>query len=137
MKKLSWKMWISVIVLVLATGVMGCSSPIGDDPASEKPTRQFAVKEGKRFFLHLCSPCHGETGSGDGIYWASALDIAPADLTKFTSAQSDTVFKTIKFGSEPQDRPKLCPPWKNNISDEEITHIVAYVETLNDINTVN
>jgi hypothetical protein len=58
------------------------------------------------------------------------MDITPADLTKFTPAQSGLIFKTIKYGSAPQGKSNLCPPWKNNISDEEIEYIVTYVETL-------
>ena len=123
-------MQISVILLVLATSFIGCSSRKGDDQASHKPIHQFAVKEGRRLYLHLCSPCHGEAGRGDGIYWASALDIGPTDLTQFTSAQSSKVFETVKYGSGGQGKSKLCPPWKNNLSDEEIGYIVTYVETL-------
>lgn len=123
-------MRISAILLVVAISFIGCSSRSSDDPASEKPIHQFAVKEGKRLFLHLCSPCHGESGKGDGIYWASALDITPADLTKFTPAESHGIFKTIKYGSEAQGISNLCPPWKNNFSDEEIGHIVSYVAIL-------
>ncbi|MEE8423896.1 MAG: cytochrome c, partial [Thermodesulfobacteriota bacterium] len=86
--------------------------------------------EGKRLFQHLCFPCHGESGKGNGIFWASAIDIAPADLTKFTPAESSRILKTIKYGSEAQGKSNLCPSWKNNISDEEIEYIVSYVDTL-------
>ncbi len=109
---------------------MGCSSDKIDELASEKPIHQFSVKEGKRLFQRLCFPCHGESGKGDGIYWASAMDITPADLTKFTPAESSLIVKTIKYGSEAQGKSNLCPPWKNNISDEEIEYVVSYVETL-------
>ncbi len=121
---------MNVILLVLAMSLIGCSSRKGDDPASKEPIHQFSVKEGKGLFLHLCSPCHGEGGKGDGIYWASALDIAPADLTKFTPAESSGILKTIKYGSGAQGKSNLCPPWKNNLSDEEIGYIVSYVEIL-------
>ncbi|MDP2645361.1 MAG: cytochrome c [Desulfobacterales bacterium] len=130
MKIFSLRMQMSVILLVWVISFIGCSSSEGDVPAVKKAIHQFAVKEGKRLFLHLCSPCHGESGTGDGIYWGSALNIAPADLTKLTAAQSSTIFKTVKYGSGAQNKSKLCPPWKNNISDEEIEYIVSYVETL-------
>ncbi len=130
MKMFSLRMQISVILLVWAGILTGCSSSEINGLASERPIHQFSVKEGKRLFLKLCLSCHGESGKGDGIYWDSAIDISPADLTKFTPAESSRIFKTIKYGSEAQGKSNLCPPWKNNFSDEEIGYIVSYVETL-------
>lgn len=121
---------IIVILLVCAVIFAGCSSSETDELSSEKPIHQFSIKEGKRLFQKICLPCHGESGRGNGIYWASALDLTPADLTKFTLTESDRIFKTIKYGSEAQGRSNLCPPWKNNFSDEEIGYIVSFVETL-------
>jgi mono/diheme cytochrome c family protein len=129
-KIFSLRIQISVILLVAAVILIGCSSTKTDEPASKKPIHQFSVKEGKRLFQKLCLPCHGETGKGDGIYWASAIDITPADLTKFLPAESGRIFQTIKYGSEAQGKSNLCPPWKNNISEEEIEYIVSYVLTL-------
>ncbi len=130
MKIFSLRIQISVILLVWAGILTGCSSSEIDELASERPIHQFSIKEGKRLFQNLCLPCHGESGKGDGIYWASAIDITPADLTKFTPAESNRIFKTVKYGSEAQGKSNLCPPWKNNFSDEEIGYIVSYVETL-------
>lgn len=130
MKILSLRIKISVILFVGTVFITGCSSGKIVEQASEKPIHQFSVKEGKRLFQHLCLPCHGESGRGDGMFWASAMDITPADLTKFTPAESSRIFKTIKYGSEAQGKSSLCPSWKNNISDEEIEYIVSYVETL-------
>ena len=119
------------LILLFGTMILiGCSSSKIDELASKKPIHQFAIKEGNRLFLKLCLPCHGESGKGDGIYWASAIDITPADLTKFQPSESGRIFKTIKYGSEDQGKSNLCPPWKNNFSDEDIDYIVSYVLTL-------
>ena len=130
MKVSALRIQISIALIVWTVIFFGCSSNEIEEPASEKPIYQFSVKEGKRIFLNLCSPCHVESGEGDGIYWAIDMDKAPADLTEFTPAQSTLIFETIKYGSEAQGKSNLCPPWKNNISDEDIEHIVSYVETL-------
>ncbi len=130
MKIFSSRILIIVILLVCAVIFSGCSSSERDELSSEQPIHQFSIKEGKRLFQKLCLPCHGESGKGDGIYWASALDLTPTDLTKFTPTESDRIFKTIKYGSEAQGKSNLCPPWKNNQSDEEIGYIVSFVETL-------
>lgn len=130
MKIFSLRILIGVILLGFAVIFSGCSSSETDALSSKRPIQKFSVKEGKRLFQKLCLPCHGESGKGDGIYWASALDITPADLTKFTPTESDRIFKTIKYGSEAQGKSNLCPPWKNNLSDEEIGYIVSFVETL-------
>ncbi len=130
MKIFNLRIQISVILLVGTVILSGCSSSKTDELSSERPIHQFSIKEGKRLFQKLCLLCHGETGKGDGIYWASAIDITPADLTKFTAAQSSRIFKTIKYGSEAQGKSNLCPPWENNFSDEELDYIVSYVLTL-------
>ncbi len=131
MKKIfSLRIQVSVILLFGAVILIGCSSSKTDEPASERPIHQFSIKEGKRLFLQVCLTCHGESGKGDGIYWASAIDITPADLSQFTAAESSRIFKTIKYGSEAQGKSNLCPPWKNNFSDEEIDYIVSYILTL-------
>ncbi len=65
-----------------------------------------------------------------GYIGQAALDLTPTDLTKFTPTESDRIYKTIKYGSEAQSKSNLCPPWKNNLSDEEIGYIVSFVETL-------
>lgn len=130
MKIFNLRIQISVILLVGNVILSGCSSSKIDELASERSIHQFSIKEGQRLFQHLCLPCHGESGKGDGIYWASAIDITPADLTQFTPAESSRIFKTIKYGSEAQGKSNLCPSWKNNISDEEIDYIVSYVFTL-------
>lgn len=130
MKIFSLRILIIVILLGFAVIFSGCSSSETDELSSKRPIHQFSVKEGKRLFQKLCLPCHGEGGKGDGIYWASAIDITPTDLTKFTPTESDHIFKTIKYGSEAQGKTNRCPPWKNNLSDEEIGYIVSFVETL-------
>ncbi len=130
MKIFSSRIQIVVILLVCAVIFSGCSSSETDELSSETPIHQFSIKEGKRLFQKLCLPCHGESGKGDGIYWASALDLTPTDLTKFTPTESDRIFKTIKYGSEAQGKSNLCPQWKNNYSNEEMGYIVSFVETL-------
>ncbi len=130
MKIFSLRIQVSVILLVCAVILIGCSSSKIEELPSERPIHQFAIKEGQQRYLNLCLPCHGENGKGDGIYWASALDITPADLTKFTPLESNRIFQTIKNGAESQGKSNLCPSWKNNISDEEINYIVSYVLTL-------
>ncbi len=130
MKIFSLRIQIVVVLLAWAVIFTGCSSSETDELSSEGPIHQFSVKEGKRLFLNICAPCHGQGAKGDGIYWASATDLTPTDLTKFTPTESERIFKTIKYGSEAQGKSNLCPPWKNNLSDEEIGYIVSFVETL-------
>lgn len=137
MKILSLRNHISVILIVGAVIITGCSSSNIDAPDAERPIHQFSLKEGKRLFVQLCLPCHGESGQGDGIYWASAIGITPADLTKFTPTESGRIFKTVKYGSEAQGKSNLCPPWENNLSDEDIDDIVSHVLTLNKKNKTN
>lgn len=52
-----------------------------------------ALEQGKADFGHLCAPCHGASGKGDGPH-AEHLKKKPADLTVIT----------VKYGRFPEDR---------------------------------
>ena len=52
-----------------------------------------ALDQGKADFAHLCAPCHGASGKGDGPH-APHLKKKPADLTAIT----------VKYGRFPEDR---------------------------------
>jgi len=98
MRSLLW------IPLFLALHV-GCGkpTPVGDDQPPAATTTAAAPTAGpppQTVFTQRCVPCHGSTGSGDGIASAS-LNPKPrafSDPTWQASVTDDHIEKIIKFG---------------------------------------
>lgn len=86
----------------------------------------------KALYEAYCSQCHGLSGEGNGIN-AKHLEVAPRDHTDKVemSARTDAeLFKAISEGGQAVNKSVLMPAWKTNLSDEEITDIIAYLRVL-------
>lgn len=53
------------------------------------PAQPTSPASGQDMFLAYCATCHGKSATGDGPA-ASALKVAPADLTGLTKKYGDT-----------------------------------------------
>ena len=100
------------------------------DPGSSIDPRTAARAE--ELYQRNCSICHGETGVGDGLYFASDLEPTPADLTQEgpDALDRDNLQKWIREGSTGFGRSVLCPPWGNTFTDEDIVGLASYVLSL-------
>lgn len=107
----------------------------GSAPAAPPPRAEarFAVEEGGRLYAHYCQACHGESGRGDGRFYASSLEPAPADFTApaFRSARTDDqLHAAIALGSRRMGKSDLCPAWGQTFSTTEVGYLVAYIRQL-------
>lgn len=98
------------------------------DPANNAT---WSGEGGRDNFIGTCSPCHGESGKGDGPL-ADTLGegIKPRNLTdaKLLSTRTDDdLFKVIKNGGASMGFSEAMPSQKDTFSDEDIRHIVAYI----------
>ncbi len=94
---------------------------------------RFAVEEGGRLYTRYCQPCHGESGQGDGRFYASSLQPAPADFTApaFRSSHTDQRLReAIIGGSASVGKSDLCPPWGKTFLATEVDYLVAYIRKL-------
>ena len=101
------------------------------DSAATATKVPFALKEGKRLFLHYCAVCHGETGDGGGQYYG--LTPTPANFTDkafMKSLSNERLFKAIMEGSASVGKSNMCPPWGKSFHPEELEFIVTYIRTL-------
>ena len=96
----------------------------------EPPARQAGsatVEAGKRIYLEQCQSCHGVDGRGTG-----AMQFVPpaANLTsRHVQAKLDSgLYKSIHEGRANT----AMGTWKYALSEEEISHVIAYVRTLGD-----
>jgi mono/diheme cytochrome c family protein len=105
--------------LAFVIGFIGCGESQVEDP-------------GRTTFLHYCSPCHGEGGTGDG-YNAERIDPKPKNLTdgEYMSTRTDEqLYDAISKGGAAVAKSVFMPPWGNTLKEEEIHSLIQYVRTL-------
>jgi len=98
------------------------------DPSN---TGTYTGEAGKDNFIANCSPCHGETGKGDGPL-ADTLGegVKPRNLSdaKLLSSRTDEfLFKATKSGGIAVGFSESMPSWKETFTDAQIKQIIQYV----------
>ncbi len=87
----------------------------------------------KEAFLYYCSPCHGKSGNGKGIYFTIDLKPSPANLTNveyMATLTDDYLLNFISKGSAAMEKSKLCPPWGETLDGDMIKGIIGYLRSL-------
>lgn len=91
--------------------------------ANPVPATAESIQKGRKFFQIFCTPCHGASGTGDGLVGAKFL-IRPFDLTAENEQKvvpEGYIFGTVEFGGA------LMPAYGNDLSPTEIWDLVNYV----------
>jgi mono/diheme cytochrome c family protein len=88
------------------------------------PATPDSVLKGKQLFTIYCTPCHGVSGTGDGLV-GEKLVLRPFDLTSPSVQQipDGLIFGYITFGGA------VMPIYGNDLSPTERWHVVNYVRT--------
>ena len=119
--------WITGVAAVL---LMQCSLIAGVQAADSRAEaeRELAkpIVRGGIVFKNYCKLCHGEIGDGVAratkLYGNVSLDIGP---------QSGDYFdKIIRSGGAAVGRSEFMPPWQDELSDEQVKDVVAYLEVI-------
>ncbi len=86
------------------------------------PASADSVHKGKQLFTIYCVPCHGISGTGDGLV-GEKLVLRPFDLTSASVQQipDGLIFGYITFGGA------VMPIYGNDLSPTERWHVVNYV----------
>ena len=99
-----------------------------------KTTEKFEVRNGRIIYLEYCAPCHGETGKGNGNYYATGLEPRPSNFTepKFAAqVKDDYLFDSIWKGTAALGKSPYCPPWGGTLKEEEkVRNIISFLRTL-------
>ena len=122
-------------VLGLSLAVFGWHCGGGHSPGASASAPlelgRFAVEEGERLYQEYCSPCHGESGRGDGRFWAYALEPVPADFSDPSFLRMDRqLYRAISEGSASIGKSDLCPPWGKTFSSTEIEYLIVHIRQL-------
>ena len=90
------------------------------------PPSSDSVRAGLALYQTHCLLCHGETGLGDGPS-AATMNPPPADLVVHVPLHPDrALFEFVRDGISGTAMPALGA----TLSDEEIWHIINYIQTL-------
>jgi len=84
------------------------------------------VMRGGMLFKKYCVLCHGERG--DGVARAAKLH-REMDLS-FRERPAQDYARVIRFGGEAAGLSPYMPPWADELSDEQVRDLLAYVAVL-------
>ncbi|MCF6257908.1 MAG: c-type cytochrome, partial [Gammaproteobacteria bacterium] len=84
-------------------------------------------KRGEVVFKTNCILCHGIKADGKGRA-AKLYNPPPANLTK-SDKNDDYKTMIITYGGQTMGRSQIMPPWGDQLSEQEITDVVAYLRT--------
>jgi mono/diheme cytochrome c family protein len=98
----------------------------GDYPHRDTP--EAAIYRGGIVFHHYCSLCHGIKADGKGRT-AGMYDPKPANLV--TSDKNDDYKELIiRRGGGAIGRSQYMPPWEDELTEEQISDVVAYLRSI-------
>ncbi|MCP4998268.1 MAG: cytochrome c [Hyphomicrobiales bacterium] len=128
MSSINCNLLAAMIVAVGVFTVNPASAEEKSDPTSATAWSAGNVS-GAGNFMSYCLPCHGPEGKGDGVL-SESLDVKPRDLSNagFLAPKPDEyLFKVVKTGGTAVGLTENMPPFVDQLSDEEIVNIVAYL----------
>lgn len=94
-------------------------------------TGTYTGDAGKDNYIGNCSPCHGETGKGDGPLAENLgegekpRNLGDAELLSIRT--DEFLFKAIQSGGVAVGLSEAMPSWKETFTDAEIKQIIQYV----------
>lgn len=84
---------------------------------------------GSLVFFNYCVTCHGPNADGNGRA-ARLYDPRPANLR--ASDKTGAYMKLIvRNGGKSMGRSEFMPPWGEELTDEQISDVVAYLQSIN------
>jgi mono/diheme cytochrome c family protein len=84
---------------------------------------------GSLVFFNYCVTCHGPNADGNGRA-AKLYSPKPANLR--TSDKNEQYMKLIvRSGGKALTRSEFMPPWGEELTEEQIADVVAYLQSIN------
>lgn len=117
-----------LLLSIIFGGQLGITNNMAFAQGGDQPDPTGKAYRGKTLFSQRCAQCHGEQGKGDGPL-AEQLTNKPPDFTAPSYAAEmspQDIFDIIANGR----MDKMMPPWKNELSEDEIWDAAAYVWSL-------
>jgi mono/diheme cytochrome c family protein len=126
---------VNVARALLLAAVFGCAGALADDPVRTdgallpRDSRDAAIFRGGLVYANYCVTCHGINADGNGRA-ARLHNPRPANLR--ASDKNDAYIGLIvRRGGEAVGRSQSMPPWGEELTDEQIKDVVAFVRSVN------
>lgn len=122
-------------LMLLAMSAALPAAETNDPPAAQLPgfpnknTPAGAVYRGKIVFMHYCALCHGVKADGNGRA-ARIHNPRPANLV-MSDKNNQYMELIIRRGGAMLGRSEFMPPWGDELTDEQIKDVVAYLRSIN------
>jgi mono/diheme cytochrome c family protein len=98
-------------------------------PLLARDGRDASTFRGSVVFMNYCVTCHGANADGNGRA-AKLYDPKPANLR--ASDKNEQYMKLIvRNGGKAMARSPYMPPWGEELTDEQIGDVVAYLQSIN------
>ena len=88
---------------------------------------------GSLVFFNYCVTCHGPNADGNGRA-AKLYDPRPANL-RASDKNLQYMRLIVRNGGKALGRSEFMPPWGEELTDEQIDDVTAYLQSINDRNT--
>lgn len=115
---------MSVMLVTLALALLAPAQP--SYPAASTP--EAAIYRGSIVFQHYCVLCHGAKADGKGRA-AKLYQPKPADLVH-TDKNVQYIELIVRKGGAAVGRSQFMPPWGEELTEEQIGDVVAYIDSL-------
>lgn len=107
-------------------------STISSSYSSEVEINADELKMAAKAFKGYCSKCHGKEGKGDGrmnrLYLKLKVHTPTSfEIGFFETRPMDYLVKMIRDGGEKQGRSKYMPPFKGELTDEQIKSLAKLI----------
>ncbi len=118
-------------LLLMAGGALAQAAPHGEQsgPLLPRDSRDAAVFRGGLVYASYCVTCHGINADGNGRA-ARLYTPRPANLR--ASDKNDAYLELIvRKGGEPIGRSPKMPPWEDELTNEQVRDVVAFIRSIN------
>lgn len=119
---------VAAAALLFGGGVLAQQTPHG--PLLPRDSADAAIFRGGLVYANYCVTCHGINADGNGRA-ARLYTPRPANL-RSSDKNNDYLALIVRRGGEALGRSPKMPPWGEELTDEQITDVVAFVRSVND-----
>lgn len=117
----------AVAATLLALAVSSGGALAADSSADIKAAKGNPTVRGSIVFKSYCALCHGERG--DGVARAERLYGSTSNLA-IKAKPRDYLEKIVRQGGEAVGASKFMPMWQDELSEEQINDVVAYLSVV-------
>ena len=121
MRRLPMAVAALIIQCLVVTGAQATDSRVDSERELAKP-----LVRGGIVFKNYCILCHGE--AGDGV--ARATKLYGNVGLNIGKQSGDYLDKIIRLGGAAVGRSEFMPPWQDELSDEQVKDVVAYLTVI-------